>query len=150
MREAEQRALEELRADPTGIKSVEEIAREDAELLAMLAGGTAATLKQANFVDNVMAPTKSPVLDPKRVVGELMTKVPGAIRAPGTSPAVQAVKVAIKQPMKDPNDPQLELDLFKKMDFTDLCNQLSELKDEVKQLKKVMLEVKKFLDDASR
>lgn len=152
MREAEQRALAQLKADPTGAQSIEDVGAEEAALIAMLAGSTAQNLKQAKFVDNVMAPTASQVLDPRQVVGELAKKASG--KRPTPSPAAPGVDIqhqtVISVPVRDVNDPQLELDLFKKMNMTDVYNVISELKDEIILLKRAVFDVKKYLDDTAR
>lgn len=160
---AEARALAELKADPTGANSVAGVAQEDVELLAMLAGSTSQTLRQAKFVDNTMAPTASQVLDPKAVVGGLIQKV-----NPQARPTPQPRRIDPSKPSAGPigpsgipgvvgipvapaaNDPQLELDLYKKMDMTDVYNVLDQIKEELKQIKAVQVELKKFMDSIAQ
>jgi len=131
----------------------------DVELLAMLAGSTAQTLKNSQFSDNTASRTASDVVDPRAVLSGFIKQRPnlgtpntasGVLQAP---PRVQHGVVAptpnIEQARR-PEAGQLELDLYRKMDMTDVYNILDEIKTEIKGIKDVQKVLLAFIEDVRK
>lgn len=156
---AERKKLEADAAKQALQKPTEEVfaeSQEDVELLAMLAGSTAQLLKSTKFSDNTMATTASKVLNPAEIVGALSRKGPNGqptpvLRNPQPGvPVQQARPIQVQQQnIVDLNDPQLELELFRKMNMTDVYNMLSDIKDEIKAIKATVNKIEKFMDAIS-
>ena len=150
MREAEQRAMQELRANPFG-GNVTASSRDEVEMLALLAGAPAAELRKAKFSDNVVAPTAAAVLDPKSVINNFTgapvrtgaPQIRQAINQPQQGPIIQ--QPIVQAPLLVEKD-QLELDLYKKMDLTDVYNMLESIRERLGKIEEVQRKVMDFIN----
>lgn len=144
MRKAEQLAMEELKKNPVGVP-LAPTERDEVELLAMLAGQTARHMKDTKFSDNVSSNVAAPVMDARDVVKKFVGTTPGTLPPPGVAPPPSINLQSPSLAPRNPNDPQLELDLFRKMDMTDIYNILSLIKDRLDTIEAVNKDVVAFM-----
>lgn len=144
LRAAEQAALEQVKADPMGTNSIPtDITQDDVELVAMLAGYTSKDMRRMSFADGTASKVASEVLDARAVVKDFV-KSAGAVQPSSVvpRPIIQQPAAVIAPVVPKVDDPQLELDLYRKMNMTDVYNILAEMKsrlDEIESLQRTVL-----------
>jgi hypothetical protein len=150
MREAEARAMAELKSNPLGAPPPDTLTTEDIQLVALLAGTTNQEMKKARFGDNVMAPTAAPPIDPRRVIQELRVAAPvqpgaAAPVQPGARPQPRPPVVQQPAPQpKDPNDPQLELP-FRDSNMNDVHEALERVNQRLSRIEETQKTILEFI-----
>jgi hypothetical protein len=148
MREAEARALAEVKANPTGAPAQSSLTQEDIELVALLAGTTNQEMKKARFGDNVMAPTTAAPIDPRRVIQELRVGVPvqpGApAPVPGPRPQPQPKQVVQPASPVKTDDPQLELP-FRDSNMNDVHEALERVNQRLSRIEETQKTILEFI-----